>query len=93
MIELDNTSNHGARIRVVGVGGGGGNAINSMIDRGLNGVDFVSINTDLQALDRSTATYKIQVGKNLTRGSAREPIPHSGTGRSRRTARISAVSL
>ncbi|PIU46100.1 MAG: cell division protein FtsZ [Ignavibacteriales bacterium CG07_land_8_20_14_0_80_59_12] len=68
MIELDNTSNHGARIRVVGVGGGGGNAINSMIDRGLNGVDFVSINTDLQALDRSTATYKIQVGKNLTRG-------------------------
>lgn len=68
MIELDNTSTRGAKIRVVGVGGGGGNALNSMIERGLTGVDFVGINTDLQALERNKAPHKIQVGKNLTRG-------------------------
>jgi len=68
VIELDNTSTRGAKIRVVGVGGGGGNALNSMIERGLTGVDFVGINTDLQALERNKAPHKIQVGKNLTRG-------------------------
>ena len=55
MIELDMGTGRGAKIRVVGVGGGGGNALNSMIDKGLVGVDFVAINTDLQALERSTA--------------------------------------
>lgn len=68
MIELDNSFDRGAKIRVVGVGGGGGNAINSMIDKGLAGVDFVAINCDLQALERNKATHKIQIGKNLTRG-------------------------
>ncbi len=68
MIELDTLTDRGARIRVVGVGGGGGNAISSMIDKGLIGVDFVSINTDLQALDRNKATHRVQIGKNLTRG-------------------------
>ena len=68
MIELDNGLDRGAKIRVVGVGGGGGNAINSMINRGLHGVDFFSINTDLQALERNQAPNKIQIGKNLTRG-------------------------
>lgn len=68
MIELDNGLDRGARIRVVGVGGGGGNAINSMIMKGLHGVDFFAINTDLQALERSEAPNKIQIGKNLTRG-------------------------
>ena len=68
MIELDTLTDRGAKIRVVGVGGGGGNAISSMIDKGLIGVDFVTINTDLQALDRNKANHKIQVGKNLTRG-------------------------
>src|SRR5512135_846572 len=58
----------GAKIRVVGVGGGGGNALNSMIDKGLVGVDFVAVNTDLQALERSNAQQKIQIGTNLTRG-------------------------
>jgi cell division protein FtsZ len=56
------------KIRVVGIGGGGGNAINSMINRGIQGVDFISINTDLQSLDRNLAPNKIQIGKNLTRG-------------------------
>ena len=68
MIELDTMGNGGAKIRVVGVGGGGGNAINSMIDKGLVGVDFVAINCDLQALARNNAHHKIQIGKNLTRG-------------------------
>ncbi len=68
MIELDNYSDRGAKLRIVGVGGGGGNAISSMIDMGLQGVDFFAINTDLQALERNKAQNKIQVGKNLTRG-------------------------
>jgi cell division protein FtsZ len=68
VIELDNGPESGAKIRVVGVGGGGGNALNSMINRGLHGVDFYSINTDLQALERNMAPNKIQIGKNLTRG-------------------------
>jgi cell division protein FtsZ len=68
VIELDNGPERGAKIRVVGVGGGGGNAIDSMINRGLHGVDFFAINTDLQALERNQSPTKIQVGKNLTRG-------------------------
>ncbi|MBI5473920.1 MAG: cell division protein FtsZ [Ignavibacteriae bacterium] len=68
MIELDDYFERGAKIRVVGVGGGGGNAINSMIAKGLHGVDFFAINTDLQALERNAAPSKIQIGKNLTRG-------------------------
>lgn len=68
MIELDTLAGRGAKIRVVGVGGGGNNAVNSMIDKGLMGVDFVAINTDLQALERNKASTKIQIGKNLTRG-------------------------
>jgi cell division protein FtsZ len=68
VIELDSGFDRGAKIRVVGVGGGGGNAVNSMIDKGLHGVDFFAINTDLQALERNQATNKIQIGKNLTRG-------------------------
>lgn len=67
MIELDNFDS-GAKIRVVGVGGGGGNAVNNMIDNGLQGVDFIAVNCDMQALARNRATIKIQIGKNLTRG-------------------------
>ena len=68
MIELDNYFERGAKIRVVGVGGGGSNAVTSMVRHGLHGVDFFAINTDLQALDRCEASNKIQIGKNLTRG-------------------------
>ncbi|MFI5251562.1 MAG: cell division protein FtsZ [Bacteroidota bacterium] len=68
MIELDNYLDHGAKIRVVGVGGGGGNAVNNMISKGLQGVDFIVINCDMQALERNQAPNKIQIGKNLTRG-------------------------
>ncbi len=68
MIELDNGFDRGAKIRVVGVGGGGGNAVNSMIKKGLHSVDFYAVNTDVQALQRNAAPSKIQIGKNLTRG-------------------------
>jgi len=75
-IELD--INRGAKIRVVGVGGGGGNAINSMIRRGLDGVDFVAVNTDLQALQGSQAPLKIQVGSKLTHGLGAGADPSVG---------------
>jgi cell division protein FtsZ len=77
-IELDTLTSRGAKIRVVGVGGGGGNAVNSMIDKGLAGVDFVSINTDMQALSRSNAQHKLQIGKNLTRGLGAGADPSIG---------------
>lgn len=67
-IHLDGPTAVGACIRVVGVGGGGGNAVNSMIRRGLTGVDFVVANTDAQALAASLAPTKIQLGKQSTRG-------------------------
>ncbi len=78
MIELDNYFEHGAKIRVVGVGGGGGNAVTSMIDKRLQGVDFFAINTDMQALERNKAPNKIQIGKNLTRGLGAGADPSIG---------------
>ena len=57
-----------ARIKVVGVGGGGGNALQNMIDSGLRGVSFVCANTDLQALNRGTSSCKLQLGERLTKG-------------------------
>lgn len=77
-IELDPLAGRGAKIRVVGVGGGGGNAINGMIDKGLAGVDFVAVNTDLQALERNRASHKVQIGKNLTRGLGAGADPNVG---------------
>jgi len=57
-----------ARIKVVGVGGGGGSAINRMVQAGVKGVDFIAVNTDLQALQTNLATVKIHIGKSTTRG-------------------------
>ncbi|MFQ6103109.1 MAG: cell division protein FtsZ [Candidatus Glassbacteria bacterium] len=68
----------GAKIKVVGIGGGGGNAVNRMIDAGLSGVDFISVNTDLQALNASLATRKIQIGKDLTKGLGAGAVPEIG---------------
>ena len=56
------------RILVIGVGGAGGNAINAMIDAGMQGVEFVAVNTDAQDLKMSKADAKIQIGMNLTKG-------------------------
>jgi cell division protein FtsZ len=78
VIELDNYFDTGAKIRVVGVGGGGGNAVTSMIDKKLQGVDFFAINTDNQALERNKAPNKVQIGKNLTRGLGAGADPSIG---------------
>lgn len=58
----------GANIKVIGIGGGGGNAINRMIEAGIEGVEFIAVNTDLQALSNNTAGMKIQIGSQLTKG-------------------------
>jgi cell division protein FtsZ len=68
----------GAKIKVIGVGGGGGNAVNTMIRSTLDGVDFVACNTDIQALQFSLAPYKIQVGRELTRGLGAGADPDVG---------------
>jgi len=67
-IQLIQESLSGAKIRVVGVGGGGSNIINSMLNKGIDGVEFIAVNTDSQALDNSEADVKIQIGRNLTKG-------------------------
>ena len=63
-----NNPGQNARIKVIGVGGGGGNAVNRMVSSGLKGVEFWAMNTDIQALDQSKATKKLQIGQELTRG-------------------------
>ena len=65
---FDDAENEEAKICVIGVGGGGGNAINNMITKGITGVEFYAINTDSQALDNNLAPYKIQAGRGLTKG-------------------------
>jgi cell division protein FtsZ len=66
------------RIKVVGVGGAGGNAINRMIDEHMTGVDFIAVNTDLQVLEKNKAVQKIQIGKTLTRGLGSGGVPEVG---------------
>ncbi|MGE0171632.1 MAG: cell division protein FtsZ [Oligoflexales bacterium] len=68
----------GANIKVIGIGGGGGNAINTMIRTGIEGVEFIAANTDVQALQFSLAPTKIQVGKELTRGLGAGADPDIG---------------
>ena len=64
----DTPSINGANIKVIGIGGGGGNAVNRMIEAGIEGVQFLVANTDLQALKRSNAPLKLQIGDKLTKG-------------------------
>ena len=73
----DNAAQH-ARMKVVGVGGGGGNAVNRMIEEHLAGVEFISVNTDAQALLASKSDVKIQIGKKLTRGLGAGARPEIG---------------
>jgi cell division protein FtsZ len=68
----------GARIKVIGVGGGGGNAVNRMIEAGIEGIEFLVANTDLQALKRSRAPIKIQLGGKLTKGLGAGADPDIG---------------
>jgi cell division protein FtsZ len=77
-LRLDEESCAGARIKVVGVGGGGSNAVNRMVQAGFDGVEFVVANTDLQALRANAATVKLQIGSKLTKGLGAGADPNVG---------------
>ena len=68
LFEFDSLAEQKAKLKVIGIGGAGGNATNRMIQAGMQGVDFIAINTDAQDLENNAAEHKIQIGKNLTKG-------------------------
>lgn len=76
---IDDAQQAGAIIKVIGVGGGGSNAVNHMIEEGVSGVEFIVANTDVQALDKSKADTKIQIGPKLTGGLGAGSNPERGT--------------
>ena len=80
MIEFQNDqmTNNYASIKVVGCGGGGGNAVNRMVQAGLKGVEFIAVNTDMQALTMSGAQVKIQIGDKVTKGLGAGAVPEVG---------------
>ena len=78
IFELEENGAQNAQMKVVGVGGGGGNAVNRMIEEGLQGVEFISVNTDSQALATSKSDIKLQIGKKLTRGLGAGARPEIG---------------
>src|ERR671915_1098273 len=77
-LKLADENRTGARIKVVGVGGGGSNAVNRMVQVGLEGVEFIVANTDVQALQQSPAPMKIQIGAKLTKGLGAGADPNVG---------------
>ncbi|MGE7768347.1 cell division protein FtsZ [Peribacillus sp. NPDC096540] len=78
MLEFDSNLEQLATIKVIGVGGGGNNAVNRMIEHGVQGVEFISVNTDAQALNLSKAEIKMQIGGKLTRGLGAGANPEVG---------------
>jgi cell division protein FtsZ len=78
MFEFDDSHGKSAQIKVIGVGGGGGNAINTMIASELSGVDFIAANTDAQTLENSRATLRVQLGRELTKGLGAGSNPEVG---------------
>lgn len=78
MLDLEMNVANNAQIKVIGVGGGGGNAVNRMIESGLQGVSYVVVNTDKQALDSASADVKVQIGEKLTRGLGAGANPEIG---------------
>lgn len=78
MLEFDMELDHLATIKVIGVGGGGNNAVNRMIEHGVEGVEFIAVNTDAQALNLSKAEVKLQIGGKLTRGLGAGANPEIG---------------
>jgi cell division protein FtsZ len=77
-LTLDPETRRGAKIKVVGVGGGGSNAVNRMVEVGLGGVEFIVANTDVQALDHNRAGVKLQIGHKLTKGLGAGADPNIG---------------
>ncbi|MBO1005519.1 cell division protein FtsZ [Pseudogracilibacillus auburnensis] len=78
MLEFETNTDQLATIKVIGVGGGGNNAVNRMIDQGVEGVEFIAVNTDAQALNLSKAEIKLQIGEKLTRGLGAGANPEVG---------------
>jgi cell division protein FtsZ len=78
MIEFDENRNLAAKVKIIGVGGGGNNALNTMISSRLSGVDFIAANTDAQALAANLASVKLQLGSNLTKGLGAGANPEVG---------------
>lgn len=78
MFEIEEVRGQTAKIKVVGIGGAGGNAVNNMIASNLHGVEFIAVNTDTQALETSLASVKVQIGSNLTRGLGAGSDPQIG---------------
>lgn len=78
MIEFDNETEQFAEIKVIGIGGGGSNAVNRMIQANLKGVDFIAVNTDAQALYLAKANVKVQIGEKLTKGLGAGANPEIG---------------
>lgn len=76
--EISNEFEEVTQIKVIGVGGGGGNAINRMVDSGVQGVEFIAVNTDKQVLVNSKATHKIQIGEKVTSGQGAGARPEIG---------------
>jgi len=84
MFELMDAYSQSAVIKVIGVGGGGGNAVSHMVSSGIEGVEFICINTDAQALKASKVKTALQIGSNITKGLEREPIRRSVARRRRK---------
>jgi cell division protein FtsZ len=78
MLQFETDIEDNAQIKVIGVGGGGGNAVNRMIEAGLKGVSYIVVNTDKQALNKSVADVKVQIGEKLTRGLGAGANPETG---------------
>ncbi|MBQ4603674.1 MAG: cell division protein FtsZ, partial [Clostridia bacterium] len=76
--EIDNDFESAVQIKVIGVGGGGGNAVNRMITQGVLGAEFIAVNTDKQVLVHSKATHKIQIGEKSTHGQGAGGKPEIG---------------
>jgi cell division protein FtsZ len=78
MLDFDLEMEQIAQIKVIGVGGGGSNAVNRMIEAGVQGVEFIAVNTDAQALSRAKAPIRLQIGEKLTRGLGAGAKPEIG---------------
>ena len=84
--EIDNEQQNVTHIKVIGVGGGGGNAVNRMAQAGFSGIELIAVNTDRQMLNFSKATQKIQIGEKLTNGQGAGAKPEIGKRRRRKAA-------
>lgn len=93
LFEFDNLKEQKARIRVIGIGGAGSNAIDRMVDSELAGVEFIAVNTDAQALDISKADIKIQIGKTITKGLGAGAKLHVGEAAAEEDAQAIAAAL